>query len=56
MFADIRGFTALSEAYKNNPQALSRLLNRAFLSPMTSLILARRGTIDKFIGDCIMAF
>ena len=56
MFSDIRGFTAISEAYKSNPQGLSRLINRGFLSPMTRLILARRGTIDKYIGDCIMAF
>ncbi|HEX2215274.1 MAG TPA: adenylate/guanylate cyclase domain-containing protein, partial [Xanthobacteraceae bacterium] len=56
MFADIRGFTAISEAYKSNPQGLGRLLNRGFLSPMTSQILARRGTIDKYIGDCVMAF
>jgi adenylate cyclase len=56
MFADIRGFTAISETYKSNPEGLGRLLNRAFLSPMTSQILARGGTIDKYIGDCIMAF
>ncbi len=56
MFADIRGFTAISEAYKSNPQDLGRLINRGFLSPMTRQILARRGTIDKYIGDCIMAF
>ena len=56
MFADIRGFTAISEAYKSNPQGLGRLINRGFLSPMTRQILARRGTIDKYIGDCIMAF
>ncbi len=56
MFADIRGFTAISEAYKSNPQGLSQLLNRGFLSPMTRQILVRRGTIDKYIGDCIMAF
>ncbi len=56
MFADIRGFTAISEASKSNPQSLSQLLNRGFLSPMTRQILARRGTIDKYVGDCIMAF
>jgi adenylate cyclase len=56
MFADIRGFTSISEAYKSNPQELSRLINRGFLTPMTGQILARRGTIDKYIGDCIMAF
>ena len=56
MFSDIRGFTAISEQFKVNPQALSRLINRGFLSPMTKLIMARRGTIDKYIGDCLMAF
>ena len=56
MFADIRRYTAISEASKSNPQGLSRLLNRGFLSPMTRQILARRGTIDKYVGDCIMAF
>jgi len=35
---------------------VSRLINRGFLTPMTKLIMARRGTIDKYMGDCIMAF
>jgi len=56
MFSDIRGFTAISEQFKSNPQGLSRLINRGFLSPMTKLIMARRGTIDKYMGDCVMAF
>jgi adenylate cyclase len=56
MFSDIRGFTSISESFKSNPQGLSRLINRGFLSPMTALIMARRGTIDKYMGDCIMAF
>jgi adenylate cyclase len=56
MFSDIRGFTTISESFKSNPQGLSRLINRGFLSPMTRLIMARRGTIDKYMGDCIMAF
>jgi adenylate cyclase len=56
MFSDIRGFTAISEQFKANPQGLSRLINRGFLSPMTKLIMARRGTIDKYMGDCLMAF
>ena len=56
MFSDIRGFTAISEQFKAHPQELSRLINRGFLSPMTKLIMARRGTIDKYIGDCVMAF
>jgi adenylate cyclase len=56
MFSDIRGFTSISETFKSNPEGLSRLINRGFLTPMTNLIMARRGTIDKYMGDCIMAF
>ena len=56
MFSDIRGFTSISESFKADPQGLSRLINRGFLSPMTKLIMARQGTIDKYIGDCVMAF
>ena len=56
MFSDIRGFTSISESFKANPQGLSRLINRGFLSPMTRLIMGRHGTIDKYMGDCIMAF
>jgi adenylate cyclase len=56
MFSDIRGFTSISESFKSNPQGLSRLINKGFLSPMTALIMARSGTIDKYMGDCVMAF
>jgi adenylate cyclase len=56
MFSDIRGFTSISEQYKSNPAGLSRLINQGFLTPMTRLIMAHRGTIDKYMGDCIMAF
>ena len=55
MFSDIRGFTPISEQYKTNPQGLTSLINR-FLTPMTDLIMSRDGTIDKYMGDCIMAF
>jgi adenylate cyclase len=55
LFADIRGFTPISEQYKTNPQGLTSLINR-FLTPMTDLIMSRDGTIDKYMGDCIMAF
>jgi len=55
MFSDVRGFTAISESYKNDPQGLTRLMNR-FLTPLTNAILARKGTIDKYMGDAIMAF
>lgn len=56
MFSDVRGFTSISESFKTNPEGLSRLINRGFLTPMTRLILAGQGTIDKYMGDCIMAF
>ena len=55
LFCDIRGFTSLSEPFKEDPQGLIQLIN-AFLTPMTDVIMARRGTIDKYMGDCIMAF
>ena len=55
LFADIRGFTTISEQFKADPQGLTRLINR-FLTPMTDTILSRRGTIDKYMGDAIMAF
>ncbi|HUN49679.1 MAG TPA: adenylate/guanylate cyclase domain-containing protein, partial [Candidatus Sulfotelmatobacter sp.] len=55
LFCDVRGFTTISETFKSNPQGLTHLINK-FLTPMTDLILARRGTIDKYMGDCIMAF
>ena len=55
MFSDIRGFTPISEQYKTDPQGLTSLINR-FLTPMTNLIMDEKGTIDKYMGDCIMAF
>ncbi|HKH03408.1 MAG TPA: adenylate/guanylate cyclase domain-containing protein [Bradyrhizobium sp.] len=55
MFSDVRGFTAISESYKNDPQGLTTLMNR-FLTPLTNAILDRKGTIDKYMGDAIMAF
>jgi adenylate cyclase len=55
MFSDVRGFTTISEAFKNDPQGLTTLMNR-FLTPLTNAILARKGTIDKYMGDAIMAF
>ncbi len=53
LFLDIRGFTTIAEQY--DAEGLTRLLNR-FLTPMSEIILAGEGTIDKYIGDCIMAF
>ena len=55
MFSDIRGFTPISEKYKGNPEGLTKLINR-FLTSMTDIIIKNGGTIDKFMGDCIMAF
>ncbi len=55
LFCDIRGFTPISEQYKDDPQGLTVLINR-FLTPMTDIIMANKGTIDKYMGDCIMAF
>ena len=55
MFSDVRGFTTISESYKSDPQGLTALMNR-FLTPLTNAILARKGTIDKYMGDAIMAF
>ena len=55
MFSDMRGFTSISETYKNDPQGLTALMNR-FLTPLTNAILARKGYIDKYMGDAIMAF
>ena len=55
LFCDIRGFTPISEKYKGNPAGLTKLINR-FLTRMTDVIINNGGTIDKFMGDCIMAF
>ena len=55
LFCDIRGFTPISEQYKTDPQGLTSLINR-FLTPMTDIIMSNEGTIDKYMGDCIMAF
>ena len=55
LFSDIRGFTPISEKFKSNPAGLTKLINR-FLTSMTNVIIKNGGTIDKFMGDCIMAF
>jgi adenylate cyclase len=55
MFSDIRGFTPLSEKYQSNPADLTKVINK-FLTPMTNIIMKNGGTIDKYMGDCIMAF
>lgn len=53
LFSDVRGFTGISEDLE--PSELTRLMN-AFLTPMTRIIHQHRGTIDKYMGDAIMAF
>ena len=55
LFSDVRGFTAISESYKANPQGLTELMN-LFLTTLSDAILRYRGTIDKFMGDAVMAF
>ena len=53
MFTDIRGFTAFSD--KTSPEMVIKMLN-SYLSRMCDVILKNQGTVDKFIGDAIMAF
>ena len=53
LFSDVRGFTNLSEGM--NPQELAALMNE-FLTPITKIIHENRGTIDKYMGDAVMAF
>lgn len=53
LFCDVRGFTAISEQL--SAEGLTKLINR-LLSPLTNVILNNGGTVDKYMGDCIMAF
>jgi adenylate cyclase len=55
LFSDVRGFTTISELYKEDPQGLTSLMN-SFLTPLTNAIIDHKGTIDKYMGDAIMAF
>ena len=55
LFSDIRGFTTISEQFKDNPLELTKIINR-YLTPMTQVVLETGGTIDKYIGDALMAF
>ncbi|WP_209347067.1 adenylate/guanylate cyclase domain-containing protein [Pontixanthobacter sp. CEM42] len=55
LFADIRGFTTISELMKDDPEGLVALINRV-LNPLSDIVIEHRGTIDKYMGDCIMAF
>lgn len=53
LFADIRGFTALSEGMP--PQELAKMMNE-FFSAMAAVVRKQRGTLDKYLGDAVMAF
>lgn len=55
LFSDVRGFTTISESFKEDPQGLTALMNR-FLTPLSDAIMSRQGTIDKYMGDAVMAF
>jgi len=55
LFSDVRGFTTISELYKDDPQGLTALMN-SFLTPLTNAIIEHKGTIDKYMGDAVMAF
>lgn len=52
-FSDVRGFTTISE--KLDPQVLSSVLNE-YLTPMTNIVFNNKGTLDKYMGDAVMAF
>lgn len=53
LFSDVRGFTSISEGL--DPKELTQLMNE-FLTPLSRVVYKHRGTIDKYMGDCIMAF
>ncbi|MBW8322788.1 MAG: adenylate/guanylate cyclase domain-containing protein [Rhizobium sp.] len=55
LFCDVRGFTTIAEGLKDDPEQLTHLINR-LLTPLSEVVLSHGGTIDKYIGDCIMAF
>ncbi len=55
LFSDVRGFTTISETFKSDPQGLTTLINR-LLTPLSNAVMDTGGTIDKYMGDNIMAF
>jgi len=55
LFTDIRGFTSIAEQCKSRPEAITDIVNR-FTTLMTEAIFQCGGTIDKYMGDCVMAF
>lgn len=54
LFCDLRGFTTLSERMRDDPETLTRIVNAA-LGTIAETVMANRGMVDKFIGDCVMA-
>jgi adenylate cyclase len=55
LFCDVRGFTTMSERLKDEPERLTALINR-LLDALSAAVVAEGGTIDKYMGDCVMAF
>jgi len=55
LFCDVRGFTSMSERLKDEPERLTTLINR-LLDALSGAVMAEGGTIDKYMGDCVMAF
>ncbi|ANK92263.1 MULTISPECIES: adenylate/guanylate cyclase domain-containing protein [Rhizobium] len=55
LFSDVRGFTTIAETLKDDPEQLTGLINR-LLTPLSDVVMDHGGTIDKYMGDCIMAF
>jgi adenylate cyclase len=55
LFSDVRGFTSIAESFKDDPAGLTALMNR-MLTSLSHPVIDRRGTIDKYMGDAIMAF
>jgi adenylate cyclase len=53
LFSDVRGFTTISEGL--DPKELSQLMNE-FLTPLSRVVSKHHGKVDKYMGDCIMAF
>ncbi|ARM89035.1 adenylate cyclase family 3 protein [Rhizobium sp. CIAT894] len=55
LFSDVRGFTTIAETLRDDPEQLTGLINR-LLTPLSDVVMDHGGTIDKYMGDCIMAF
>lgn len=55
LFADIRGFSHIAEAMGANPSRLAEVVS-AVLEPLTDIVLDHGGVLDKYMGDCVMAF